>query len=69
MIINGYKKPLVDQDLWNLNKRDTAKILGPRLQHEWEKEIKKASQKSYILANTVHYKTLNCFKMPIIYTW
>lgn len=55
-MISGYKKPLVNQDLWNLNKLDTSKILGPRFQHEWEKEVTKASQRSYVLANLVNCK-------------
>uniref|UniRef100_A0A3Q4MRH7 ABC-type glutathione-S-conjugate transporter n=1 Tax=Neolamprologus brichardi TaxID=32507 RepID=A0A3Q4MRH7_NEOBR len=46
MAVKGYKMPLEAKDLWSLNKRDSSKVMVPRLLNEWEKEeAKYAEQK------------------------
>uniref|UniRef100_A0A669CGU8 Canalicular multispecific organic anion transporter 2 n=1 Tax=Oreochromis niloticus TaxID=8128 RepID=A0A669CGU8_ORENI len=42
MAVKGYKMPLEAKDLWSLNKRDSSKVMVPRLLNEWEKEEAKA---------------------------
>ena len=37
----GYKKYLTQDDLWNLRKRDTAKVTGTSLGDNWESELEK----------------------------
>uniref|UniRef100_A0A3Q2V2S4 ATP binding cassette subfamily C member 3 n=1 Tax=Haplochromis burtoni TaxID=8153 RepID=A0A3Q2V2S4_HAPBU len=43
MAVKGYKMPLEAKDLWSLNKRDSSKVMVPRLLNEWEKEEAKAN--------------------------
>uniref|UniRef100_UPI0037E7E5A5 ATP-binding cassette sub-family C member 3 n=1 Tax=Semicossyphus pulcher TaxID=241346 RepID=UPI0037E7E5A5 len=42
MAIKGYKMPLEAKDLWSLNKRDSSKVMVPKLLKEWDKEQTKA---------------------------
>ncbi|XP_041671464.1 ATP-binding cassette sub-family C member 3 isoform X3 [Cheilinus undulatus] len=46
MAIKGYKMPLEAKDLWSLNKRDSSKVMVPRLLKEWDKEQAKAKRLS-----------------------
>lgn len=41
LIITGFKRPLQDSDLWSLDENNTADHIVPKLQREWEKELKK----------------------------
>lgn len=42
--MKGYKMPLEAKDLWSLNKRDSSKVMVPRLLREWDKEQAKAKR-------------------------
>lgn len=44
MAIQGYKRPLVEKDLWALNNDDRSDIIVPKLLKEWEKEKMKAQR-------------------------
>uniref|UniRef100_A0A669EIM4 Canalicular multispecific organic anion transporter 2 n=1 Tax=Oreochromis niloticus TaxID=8128 RepID=A0A669EIM4_ORENI len=44
MAVKGYKMPLEAKDLWSLNKRDSSKVMVPRLLNEWEKEEAKEAK-------------------------
>ncbi|KAK2566746.1 Multidrug resistance-associated protein 1 [Acropora cervicornis] len=41
LIITGFKRPLQDSDLWSLDENNMADHIVPKLQREWEKELKK----------------------------
>ena len=41
LIIKGYKKELLEGDLWNLNPRDSTRINYKRFSEEWDKELKR----------------------------
>ena len=44
MIIKGYKKPLVKEDLWLMNKEDTSEVVVPRFEKQWKKQCLKANR-------------------------
>ncbi|XP_047399638.1 ATP-binding cassette sub-family C member 3 [Sciurus carolinensis] len=43
MAILGYRRPLVDQDLWSLNKEDCSHMVVQRLLKEWKRQQKQAA--------------------------
>lgn len=47
LFIKGYKKELDVEDIYNPLKEDRSKLLGGRLQRQWEKEVKKAENGKY----------------------
>lgn len=51
MAIQGYKRPLVEKDLWALNNDDRSDIIVPKLLKEWEKEKMKAQRKQEVFFN------------------
>uniref|UniRef100_A0AAX7TIM2 ATP-binding cassette, sub-family C (CFTR/MRP), member 3 n=1 Tax=Astatotilapia calliptera TaxID=8154 RepID=A0AAX7TIM2_ASTCA len=53
MAVKGYKMPLEAKDLWSLNKRDSSKVMVPRLLNEWEKEEAKAKLRYVKLKKSV----------------
>lgn len=44
MIITGYKRPLVDDDLWELNSEDRSAVITRRFTANWEKELAKSNK-------------------------
>ncbi|KAL7989487.1 hypothetical protein Chor_012153, partial [Crotalus horridus] len=38
LVIQGYKKPLEDKDLWSLNADDKSEVIVQKLQKEWDKQ-------------------------------
>lgn len=61
MAVKGYKMPLEAKDLWSLNKRDSSKVMVPRLLNEWEKEEAKAKLRYVKLKSfELHFSSL-CF--------
>lgn len=42
LMINGYRNPLTDNDLWDLNNTDKAREVAPLITTEWNKEMRKA---------------------------
>uniref|UniRef100_A0A668V3J0 ABC-type glutathione-S-conjugate transporter n=1 Tax=Oreochromis aureus TaxID=47969 RepID=A0A668V3J0_OREAU len=55
MAVKGYKMPLEAKDLWSLNKRDSSKVMVPRLLNEWEKEEAKAKLSEENVASQATY--------------
>ncbi|XP_039892470.1 ATP-binding cassette sub-family C member 3 isoform X1 [Simochromis diagramma] len=55
MAVKGYKMPLEAKDLWSLNKRDSSKVMVPRLLNEWEKEEAKAKLSEESVASQATY--------------
>ncbi|XP_039572082.1 ATP-binding cassette sub-family C member 3 isoform X1 [Passer montanus] len=56
MVINGYKRPLEEKDLWSLNEDDTSKTIVQQLSKEWDREKAECKQKedvSYMKSNHV----------------
>lgn len=47
LFIKGYKKELDVEDIYNPLNQDRSKLLGGRLQRQWEKELKKAVKGNY----------------------
>ncbi|XP_062976293.1 ATP-binding cassette sub-family C member 3 [Elgaria multicarinata webbii] len=45
MVIQGYKRPLEDKDLWSLNADDKSEVVVEKLQNEWNKQKHKRQQK------------------------
>ncbi|XP_041342567.1 ATP-binding cassette sub-family C member 3 [Pyrgilauda ruficollis] len=45
MVINGYKRPLEEKDLWSLNEDDTSKTIVQQLSKEWDREKAECKQK------------------------
>ncbi|RDD40608.1 Multidrug resistance-associated protein 1 [Trichoplax sp. H2] len=43
LIIKGYKHPLTDQDLWDLNEVDKCSNIGNRFRYYWTRELAKIS--------------------------
>ncbi|KAM4822942.1 ATP-binding cassette sub-family C member 3 [Urocitellus parryii] len=43
LIILGYRRPLVAQDLWSLNEEDCSHMVVQRLLEEWKKQQKRAA--------------------------
>ena len=41
IVIKGFKKTLERKDLWSLNPKDTSKVVCPKFDKEWEKELAK----------------------------
>lgn len=42
VVWHGFRKPLVREDLWKLNKRDETSVAAPKLIGNWEIELEKA---------------------------
>ena len=42
LIWRGFRKALTYDDLCDLNYEDKSQIVAPKLQKEWEKEVKRA---------------------------
>ena len=42
MIFTGYKRPLTDDDLFDLYPDDMAKVVVPRFLNAWNHEVNKA---------------------------
>ncbi|XP_072275072.1 multidrug resistance-associated protein 1-like isoform X1 [Pyxicephalus adspersus] len=47
MMVEGYKRPLENKDLWSLNKDDTSVEVVPVLAKNWEKEYLKAKKQPF----------------------
>ncbi|XP_056148222.1 canalicular multispecific organic anion transporter 1 [Lampris incognitus] len=45
MIVNGYKRPLVQEDLWELNEADTADYIFQKFQNTMKSEMRAAKAK------------------------
>lgn len=41
LIINAYKKDLIEDDLFDLNPRDASDRVIPQFSEQWEKELSK----------------------------
>ena len=39
MVVSGYKKSLVEEDLWNLNQEDRSQHVVPKFEANWNKEM------------------------------
>nr|XP_039264358.1 multidrug resistance-associated protein 1-like [Styela clava] len=44
IIWKGHNNPLVHEDLWRLNERDTTEVIAPKLNKNWEEELEKSRQ-------------------------
>lgn len=42
MVIKGYKRPLVQEDMWDLNDKDSTQTICQEFEDILEKELKKA---------------------------
>ena len=42
MIVTGYKRPLVDSDLWRLKQSDHSAVVTKRFMKNWNAELVKA---------------------------
>lgn len=42
MVVKGHKKPLVQEDMWDLNKQDSTGYINKRFQHNMSNELQKA---------------------------
>jgi len=40
-VITGYKRPLVEDDIWKLSDEYGSEVNNKRFEEEWEKEIQK----------------------------
>ncbi|XP_067676731.1 multidrug resistance-associated protein 1-like isoform X1 [Haliotis asinina] len=58
LVIIGYKRGIVEEDLWDLNPRDQSQTLVPPFEKEWSEEVKKVKTKNNILRS----------KRKVIYT-
>ncbi|XP_068161646.1 ATP-binding cassette sub-family C member 3 isoform X2 [Antennarius striatus] len=56
LAIKGYKMPLEAKDLWSLNRRDSSKVMVPRLLKEWDKEQTKAKSKQNLIIQAEYSK-------------
>ncbi|XP_074518633.1 ATP-binding cassette sub-family C member 3 isoform X2 [Halichoeres trimaculatus] len=56
MAIKGYKMPLEAKDLWSLNKRDSSKVMVPKLLKEWEKEQTKTKSDQNLSSHALYSK-------------
>uniref|UniRef100_A0A0F7ZCE2 ATP-binding cassette, sub-family C (CFTR/MRP), member 3 n=1 Tax=Crotalus adamanteus TaxID=8729 RepID=A0A0F7ZCE2_CROAD len=45
LVIQGYKKPLEDKDLWSLNADDKSEVIVQKLQKEWDKQKQRGKLK------------------------
>ncbi|XP_058021721.1 ATP-binding cassette sub-family C member 3 isoform X2 [Ahaetulla prasina] len=45
LVIQGYKKPLEDKDLWSLNADDKSEVIVQNLQKEWDKQKQRGKLK------------------------
>ncbi len=52
MVVSGYKKSLVEDDLWNLNKEDRSQHVVPKFEANWNKEM----------LNSQRYEKLNSIR-------
>ena len=41
-MIKGFKNPVTEKDLWDLNDYDKSDVLGEKFSHEWQKEMRKS---------------------------
>ena len=39
-VINGYKRAIVAEDIWDIRKEDSCEEIVPRFEEKWEKELK-----------------------------
>ena len=39
--MTGFKRPLEDEDIWELRKEYTAEEIGKQIDEEWNKEMRK----------------------------
>ncbi|XP_067661101.1 multidrug resistance-associated protein 1-like [Haliotis asinina] len=49
LVVIGYKRGIVQEDLWDLNPRDQSKTLVPPFEKEWAEEVKKVTTKNLFL--------------------
>ncbi|XP_034564588.1 canalicular multispecific organic anion transporter 2 isoform X1 [Notolabrus celidotus] len=56
LAMKGYKMPLEAKDLWSLNKRDSSKVMVPRLLKEWDKEQTKAKSDPTLSSHALYSK-------------
>lgn len=45
MVINGFKRPLVQEDMWELNEKDSTSYISQRFEETMKEELRKARQK------------------------
>uniref|UniRef100_A0A672ZW33 Multidrug resistance-associated protein 1 n=1 Tax=Sphaeramia orbicularis TaxID=375764 RepID=A0A672ZW33_9TELE len=50
MMVTGYKRPLVENDLWSLNSEDRSHRVVPRLVNWWNKECQKVKRSVFCTA-------------------
>ena len=44
MVVTGYKKSLVREDLWHLNPEDRSQSVVPKFEIQWNKEVLKSQR-------------------------
>ena len=42
LVLRGWKRPLLFNDLTDINDDDKTKYVGPRFQRKWDKQLNKA---------------------------
>lgn len=45
MVINGYKRPLVQEDMWDLNEKDATTHISTKFEEIMREEMRKARSK------------------------
>ncbi len=57
MVVSGYKKSLVEEDLWNLNQEDRSQHVVPKFEANWNKEM--LNSQRYVQFNaTLNHRAL-----------
>uniref|UniRef100_A0A673A0R2 Multidrug resistance-associated protein 1 n=1 Tax=Sphaeramia orbicularis TaxID=375764 RepID=A0A673A0R2_9TELE len=54
MMVTGYKRPLVENDLWSLNSEDRSHRVVPRLVNWWNKECQKVKRSVFCTAASIY---------------
>ena len=57
MVVTGYKKSLVREDLWHLNPEDRSQSVVPKFEIQWNKEVLKSQR--YALYSRVFHCNFN----------
>ena len=60
-MITGYKRPLVEEDVWKLRDEYTSEFLSKRFEEEWGKEIQKMRYVKAILSGQSCIQVLTSF--------
>lgn len=45
MVINGYRRPLVQEDMWDLNEKDSTGYVSQKFEDIMKEELRKARQR------------------------